>query len=523
MRTRIALFLPFALVIAAITAAGLVPGGGHAATAKPSDFIVRCFFNGNTAPEDPIMDPGSTHTDHLHVFLGNMASGGAAMNGSTPVPFPGITAGEDHALGTMENDGLPTVSNCQDTKDTAGYWVPEPFMVTSAGTPAPWLPGGAGGCSTNCNPNVNLHMRVYYLPHGSTPNKEIPDGSIMVAGYPSGCANVGSGEPAGCEVGGPSYPVDLNNPNDPNVPDIVQYSCGADTARGLATPHSSWPYDCTKYIDKDDSFSDGEVAFVNFPDCWNGKSDFPAPNSPANAQGLPTTMVPGYVAPWIPYTAWKNYKGLTKRPANDFAYASGGCKTGWTPVVQLEERLHLLTMGKGWGDPSTCVGDAGIKWNTLANRENSPTADDKGELGGGDGDATELSPGIFGPHLCTPPAAPTLTGTPPTVSFACSNPGDPECKIPLSSPKGCVTAGGTCFAGAYHFGWETLHADYWQTWQEASNNNQNLDTQPGSSDLSSDTGTLGDLVEDCADTDVTKSCAFITNTTPAEVYGPPSK
>jgi hypothetical protein len=349
-RKRFGIRLAVALGIAIALSVPLLQRGSAQGADGGGDFIVRCFYNGNVATDDPIEDPTSSNTDHLHAFFGNMASGGVALNGTTQVPFPDIRAGDDGSGGSMESNGLTPATNCQDSKDTAGYWVPEPFMVPPPpGTPSAYLPGG--GCSTNCSVSKNLYMRVYYIPHGNTTNQEIPDGAIMIAGYPAGCANVDGTEPDGCTVGGPSYPNDLN---------VVEYSCGASSAAGLATPHSDWPYDCTSYTDADDSFSDGLVAFVNFPYCWNGHADFPAPNSPANSQGLPTKMVPGYVAPWIPYTAWQAYSGLTQRPSNDFYYpGGGGCGTD-TTVVQLQERMHLLTNGQGWGEPSTCSGDQSI-------------------------------------------------------------------------------------------------------------------------------------------------------------------
>jgi Domain of unknown function (DUF1996) len=482
------------------------------------DFIIRCFYNGNIATDDPIAKPGSSNTDHLHAFFGNMASGGTALNGTTQVAFPTMKAGDDGAAGTMEQNGLNPATNCQDSKDTAGYWIPEPYLVPPPpGTPVPYLPGpgGSGGCSTSCSTST-LYMRVYYIPHGdNTTNQEIPDGTIMINGYPAGCANVDGVEPDGCTVGGPSYPKDLR---------VVEYSCGASQGGGFATPHSAWPYNCNNYTDGDDSFSDGLVAFVNFPYCWNKQADFPAPNAPVNAQGLPSKMVPGYVAPWIPYTAWQNYPGLTQRPSNDFYYPTGGgCHQGDTTVVQLEQRIHLLTFGKGWGEPSTCTGDGGIGSNTGANSENSTTSDDSGEAGGADNDPklVQVSPGLWGPHKCVAGSAPSPNGTTSTLSFACSHADDPNCTGNIGIPgptTGCSAPGTNCFVGAYPNGWETLHADYWQTWKEAKNP---LDSQPGNSDVPSDAGTFGDLVEDCVQGTGTANCSptFITNTSPPQVYG----
>jgi len=145
------------------------------------DFIIRCFYNADAATEDPIDDPGSFNTGHLHMFFGNLASGGAAMNGSTSVPFPNMVSGDDGSAGSMEKNGLSPTTNCQESKDTAGYWVPESFMTTPSGTAKSWLPGG--GCrTTTCSTSKNLYMRVYYVPHGTAANQEIPDGTIMIAG-----------------------------------------------------------------------------------------------------------------------------------------------------------------------------------------------------------------------------------------------------------------------------------------------------------------------------------------------------
>ena len=192
------------------------PGSAQAA-GSGGDFIVRCFFNGNVATMDPILDPGSTTTDHMHVFFGNLIQG-------TP-SFPSIKSGDGGRPNTMElgSNGLPQATNCQDTQDTAGYWQPEPYL-----NGAPYL-GPFGGCTTSCDPGRNMHLRVYYLPN-ATPNanqaqqqiQEIPDGSILVAGFPNGCNGV-TGH--GCTSGG--FPSDMS---------IVRYTCGADTKVGVTTP-----------------------------------------------------------------------------------------------------------------------------------------------------------------------------------------------------------------------------------------------------------------------------------------------
>jgi hypothetical protein len=499
-------------------------GGARAATGDGSgDFIVRCFFNNNIAPENPIDNPGSSADDNLYDFFGNMAGGTAT--------FPGIQSGDYNVTGaTMEQNGLSPATNCQDTKDTAGYWNPSPYMVDTAKTATPWQ--NTNGCptpTTSCNatgPNENFHMRVYYIPHSNT-DQQIPDGTIMIAGFPTGCQMVRQGfPPPDCSH---NYPVD---------PDIITYACGANTGAGFGTPLSAWPYDCTHYVsptEADDSYSDGEVAMVRFPYCWDGSltGNFPAPNT-QSVGGLPAQKVPGYVAPWIVYSTWTKYSNLKMRPANDFAYPVPGtnCANSMNApynqtVVQLEERIHLLTYGAGWGDPSSCIGDKGLDWNSLGNAENStvqaPRPDRDGET---PSDATmQVSSGVFGPWKCpTNVTAPDPTAT-TMLSFACSHSGDPNCNIKLSTPTTC--AGGACYVGAYQptgsspsFGWETLHADYWQTWQEAQHTLD--DPANGGFDHASDVGTFGDVVEDCVNGATANKCpAFIITSQqiPQQVFG----
>ena len=517
---------------------------GHQSTAQAAgdgagDFIVRCFFNGNVLPEDPILGPGSFHTDHLHSFFGNMAQGGAASNGTA---FPNMRSGDGGASGTMEQNGLSPATNCQDTKDTAGYWIPQPFKVTSGLAATPLFAAGQG-CSNSCSASTNFHQRVYYIPQGTQTNQEIPDGTIMINGYPDGCTtDPGLPTPDGCTNSPPtSYPQDQQ---------VVEYSCGANQGAHIATPLSMWPYDCTHYVGKDgdDSYSDGAVALVKFPYCWDGNATghFPAPNAGKDANGLPTAMVPGYIAPWIPYEVWHTIYSMPARPVNDFAYPmpGTGCSNSVNApythtVVQLQERIHLLTFGQGWGPPSSCVGDGGIKWNdatpTDPNRNaEMSTQPNPNDTGDGDGDANvQLAPGLWGTWLCQSAQSPSPDAGATTLSFACSHGGDPNCNIGLSSPTGCVAAGGTCYAGAYKWGWETLHADYWQTWQEASSNNGvpngNLDNTLVNGQLtdgvSGDVGTFGDVVEDCTSGSsgrCTPSFIVTKQNSPSQVYNPPN-
>jgi hypothetical protein len=428
-------------------------------TQTGGDFIVRCFFNGNVAAMDPIIEPGISNTAHLHIFFGNMIQGTSS--------FPSIKSGDHGGTVTMENNGLSPRTNCQDSQDTAGYWVPEPYLNGS-----PYTHGN--GCSTSCTAGSDMHLRVYYLPTVPGAQTEIPDGSIMVAGFPAGCHQyTGLQRPPGCST--TPYPV---------YPNIVHYTCGADNNLGVRTPVSAWPYDCSNYKDPDDSFNDGIVAFTDFPPCWNNQKDWSPPNN------LTGTKVPGYVAPWIPDpNAPVDSSG---NRLNDFAYpmSNGLCPTGFpTAVAQIEERLHLLTMGTGFGEPSTCI-NGGLNWNTPA---------DNAEWTDGDG---------FTPHTCTMATVPSSNIN---LSFSCSNGGDSNCTVGTTQ-TGCGSSNGQCFRGADPHGWETFHADYWQTWQEGGG----TDVFPESFQ-----GAFPDLVEDCLNNGP-GACSFITDTSPSpRVYGNP--
>jgi len=156
----------------------------------------------------------------------------------------------------------------------------------------------------------------------------------------------------------------------------------------------------------------------------------------------------------------------------------------------------------------------------------SSTKSDSGETFKGkvnnDGDATVQvgtsgrTP-VWGFHKCVAASAPNPNSTASILTFACTHGGDPNCTdnigIP-SSTTGCGQVGGNCFVAAYPTGWETLHADYWQTWQEAKHT---LDGRSGGTDVSSDAGTFGDVMEDCV-TGTGGSCGFVTDTTPSQVY-----
>jgi hypothetical protein len=459
------------------------------------DFIVRCFFTGQTKSMDPILAPTSVNADHLHIFFGNLIQGTS--------PFPSIKSGDNGGTGaTMESNGKSPQTNCQDSQDTAGYWMPAPYINGQAYT-------AGGPCtSSNCSATTTMHLRVYYLPTvGSVTYDEIPDGTIMVTGYPDGCVKNTTVNPA---VAPPGCTYDSTGNPSPSYPDhttLVRYTCGDSAQNTIMTPVSAWPYDCANYRDHDDSsFNDGIVAIVDFPQCWNGHADWPAPNDSNSGD-----MVPGFVAPWIPDPG---------APPNDFAYATGATCPPTNmpsyniPVVQLEERFHLLTANptyadeSAFGQPSTCYGrpnDAGPNWNSLDNAENSPTPTDTD----GDNDSTvqvSTNPVVWGFFKCVKASGPATTSD---LSFACTPStatpaGDGNCTVPLQAPTTCK--GGACWIGAPQYGFETLHADYWQTWQEGTGDMQGVGTDPNSSQ-----GYFRDLIEDCTNNG-SGGCSFINNT-----------
>src|SRR5215472_2652357 len=141
----------FALVLGTLAVLGTAMAyqGSAVASGTPTggDFIIRCFYNGHTEAMDPIVEPGSTTTDHLHVFFGNDVQGTSN--------FPNITSGDAGAKGTMENaiGGGPQQTNCQDSADTAGYWQPAPYV-----NGIPWVAGD--GCQSGCDPAKIMHLRV---------------------------------------------------------------------------------------------------------------------------------------------------------------------------------------------------------------------------------------------------------------------------------------------------------------------------------------------------------------------------
>jgi len=101
---------------------GLSQQGTALVADSHGDFIIRCFYNASVTTEDPIEEPGSFNTDHMHAFFGNLASGSAAKNGGGSVPFPNMLSGDDGSAGSMEKTALlrPRTARTPRTRPATG-------------------------------------------------------------------------------------------------------------------------------------------------------------------------------------------------------------------------------------------------------------------------------------------------------------------------------------------------------------------------------------------------------------------
>ena len=207
---------------AAPVAAGTPPGG---------EIILKCAYS-HTAQEDPILAPGA-QSAHVHDFFGNTGTNASST-------YDSLTGMPNNSTGTT----------CEDTHDTAAYWVPELYF-----NGAVWHPPG--------DAVTGYAVRVYYTDFTGKAVVSVPPDLQMINGFPFAT--------------GPA----------PNTA-VVSYNCGANN--GIKTPISRWPYDCTPYQGLFSGF-DGVVARVEFPKCWDGKTV-------ANG-GLPAGSHPKFVPPYV--------------------------------------------------------------------------------------------------------------------------------------------------------------------------------------------------------------------------------
>ena len=228
------------LTIVGLLGALLPLGGTSSAAAAGSgngEFIVHCDLASTTAYRvDPILDRTGP-SGHNHVFFGNTNIPAVAATGN----FAGLT---DANL----EPPAPGETNCADLSDGTGEWVPELFYdgaqrLYEGGRPA----------------NGAIYTRTYYLTDSQNlanpPGVDVPDKLQMVNGFP-----MRTSPPAADDLGG-----------------HVFWDCSANggaTPPAIAnSPHSPWPYSCSKWQAWARSQAltpptdDGVIAVVNFPNC----------------------------------------------------------------------------------------------------------------------------------------------------------------------------------------------------------------------------------------------------------------
>lgn len=226
------------LGVLVLAAAGLLAGMAPAAAVSATDnFWISCAYTGQSATIDPIVDPGSTATEHFHDFYGNLS----VTPDSTPA--------------TLQAAGRGATS-CTTATDTAAYWAPT--LVLGPGETQTYGPA-AYPCTMDAAALEACHysnIRAYYST-GGTPRTAltlIPDGEETVGGDHAATG-----------------PQPVNQ---------IGWSCGG------STPFEPYPYDCTGKIALS-SDQDGVNLRVVFPRCWDGTGTQPADFAyPANGTAI---------------------------------------------------------------------------------------------------------------------------------------------------------------------------------------------------------------------------------------------
>lgn len=179
-------------------------------------FTVDCGFS-HRAPDDPIVHPGRPGASHSHEFFGSTAtdadSTGAALRG--------------------------TATTCEDSDDTAAYWVP---TLSVDGVPV--------------DPSL---LRAYYRAPVGADARDVrppPLGLAMISGDPAAGAH---------DHGGADHHDDDHTDHDDHAgPDAgavpeAGWGCGLRPRRLRAEP----PGDCTDRSPL--------TLQLRFPDCWDGR------------------------------------------------------------------------------------------------------------------------------------------------------------------------------------------------------------------------------------------------------------
>src|SRR5437660_1501901 len=276
-------------LLAALLPLGAAPADSASATGRGA-FSVRCGLASTTAYRvDPILNRTGP-SGHNHVFFGNTNIPAVAAAGD----FAGLT---DASL----EPAAPGQTNCADLSDGTGEWVPELFYNGAMRL----YEGGSQA-------NGAMYTRTYYLSNGQNvsnpPGVNIPDKLQMINGFPTRTSPPAANDLSGhvfwyCSANGGATPPAIAN-----------------------SPHSPWPYSCSKWQAWARSQGltppgdDGIVVVVNFPNCL-------MPRSNHNLDGGPL-----YVPPGVPGT-------------DDLVFGSGSfsrCPAGTEPIPNISERLHTL-------------------------------------------------------------------------------------------------------------------------------------------------------------------------------------
>src|SRR2546423_6357089 len=130
------------LVAMLVVPFGLVPAA-HAGGDTKGGFVVTCHYS-HTAQDDPIVFPGQPGAAHSHDFFGNQSTDASST-------YQSMVVGQ---------------SSCSVPQDTAGYWVPSPYVDGSAIHPT----GRVGD------------LRVYYRNAGAKSVQSIPASLELIGG-----------------------------------------------------------------------------------------------------------------------------------------------------------------------------------------------------------------------------------------------------------------------------------------------------------------------------------------------------
>lgn len=210
---------------AAVPAEGSAPSSSSepeedwvARTDDDALFTVDCGFS-HRAADDPIVHPGAPGASHSHDFFGSVATDASSTGSSL----------------------RGTATTCEDTDDTAAYWVP---TLSVAGVPV--------------EPTV---LRAYYRARRGVDVRDVtapPLGLAMISGDPAATA-AGHDDPGAHHHGAPGAEAGGPVTGGQDVAD-AGWGCGLRPRRLRAAP----PRDCT---------ANALLTLqLRFPDCWDGRN-----------------------------------------------------------------------------------------------------------------------------------------------------------------------------------------------------------------------------------------------------------